>query len=79
MFFFVLSFSAIISAQQTVTGTLMHDGIQRDYRLYIPSGYSLSTSFPLVFNLHGFTSNASQQEFYSEMNAVAEANNFLVC
>ncbi len=65
--------------QQTITGTLMHDGIQRNYRLYIPSGYSAGTAVPLVFNLHGYTSNAFQQQFYSAMDVEAEQHNFLVC
>ena len=77
--FSIVCCSCFAMGQQTITGTLMYDGTVRNYRLYIPSGYSSAGSFPLVFNLHGYTSNAEQQEFYSEMNVVAEANNFLVC
>ena len=73
----IISFS--VFCQQTVTGTMMHDGVERDYRLYVPSNYTLGTQVPLVFNLHGYTSNAVQQQGYSEMDAVAEANDFLVC
>ncbi|HFA51859.1 MAG TPA: T9SS type A sorting domain-containing protein [Bacteroidetes bacterium] len=77
--FLFLLFSFSINAQQTVTGTIMHDGTERNYRLYIPDSYSESNPAPLVFNLHGFTSNAVQQEIYSEMDAVADAEGFLVC
>ncbi|MEO1260156.1 MAG: PHB depolymerase family esterase [Bacteroidota bacterium] len=78
---FFFSFFTFISlfSQQTVLATLMHDGLERDYRLYIPSGYDAANPAPLVFNLHGFGSNAEQQESYSEMNEVAEVNNFLTC
>ena len=76
---FTIALSTIAVCQQTVTGTIMHNGIQRDYRLFIPSGYSASSPAPLVFNLHGYTSNALEQQFYSGMDAVAEANDFLVC
>ena len=69
----------ILFGQQTVLATLTHDGAERDYRLYIPSGYDPASPAPLVFNLHGYTSNAEGQEGYSDMNTVAEANNFLVC
>ncbi len=77
LLFFI--FSLPVFCQQTVEGTLIHDGLQRDYRLYVPSSYAAGTPIPLVFNLHGYTSNASQQQLYSEMDAVAETNNFLVC
>ena len=57
----------------------MHDGIERNYRLFIPSSYDGSNSYPLVFNFHGFGSNAAEQDFYSDMNRVGEANDFFIC
>jgi len=66
-------------AQESIVGTMMYDGVERDYRLYLPSAYDGETTLPLVFNLHGFTSNADQQEFYSSMNSTAEENGFIVC
>lgn len=57
----------------------MHDGITRDYILHLPSDYDESKSYPFVYNLHGFTSNASQQQFYSGMDATADENGFIVC
>lgn len=67
-----------LSIAQTITGTIMHDGIQRDYRLYVPAIYDGSTSVPLVLNLHGYTSNALQQEFYGNFNTIADTANFIV-
>ncbi len=64
---------------QTITGTIQHEGIQRDYRLHLPPNFDTSEELPLVFNLHGYTSNATEQEFYSEMNAVADTARFIVC
>ncbi|MGK0308572.1 MAG: hypothetical protein ACI8RP_001535, partial [Urechidicola sp.] len=32
----LIGFSFPISAQQTINGSIIHDGIQRDYILYIP-------------------------------------------
>jgi polyhydroxybutyrate depolymerase len=66
-------------AQQTITGSIQHDGMTRDYRLYLPAGYDANNPPPLVFNLHGFGSNALEQELYSTMNLVADTANFLVC
>ena len=64
---------------QTLTGSFEYDGLLRDYRLFVPGAYDGSEPWPLVFNLHGYTSNASQQELYSQMNVVADTGHFLVC
>ena len=75
----LLLFSLPMLAQQTVTGTIEHDGLTRNYRLFVPTNYTGNESVPLVFNLHGYTSNALEQEFYSDMNPVADTAGFLVC
>jgi polyhydroxybutyrate depolymerase len=64
---------------QTLVGTIEHDGITRDYILHLPADYDASNSYPFVYNLHGFTSNAQQQQFYSGMDATSDANGFIVC
>lgn len=56
----------------------MHDGIQRDYRLYIPSVYDGSEPVPLLFNLHGYTSNAFEQEVYGDFRPIADTANFIL-
>lgn len=75
---FLFSFSLEISAQ-TLTGTIVHDGITRNYILHLPAGYDESIAYPFVYNLHGFTSTAQQQQFYSEMDQTADENGFIVC
>ncbi len=69
--------SATSLAQQDIIGTLMHNGQQRNYRLHLPPNFG--DLRPLVLNMHGFTSNAEQQEGYSGMNAVADREGFAVC
>lgn len=64
---------------QTTTGTIQHDGITRDYILHLPTDYDASKSYPFVYNLHGFGSNAAQQQFYSAMDGTADSNDFIVC
>ncbi len=71
--------ATITFAQSTLTGNFIHDGINRNYRLRLPANHDKNVSIPLVFNLHGFTSNAVQQEAYSGMNAVADTARFAVC
>lgn len=68
-----------ILAQETITGSLVHDNLTRQYRLRLPNNFSTNESLPLVFNFHGYGSNASQQEFYSNMNPLANTERFAVC
>lgn len=74
----VLSLSAVSFGQKTVTGTITSDNVKRSYRLYIPKSYTGTTPVPLLFNFHGYTSNAAQQEFYGSFKAIADTANFLV-
>ena len=53
-------------------------GTSRHYRLYIPSSYDPTQPVPLVLSLHGFASNPGQQEMFSQWNAVADEENFIV-
>ena len=78
VFFYLLNTLAVI-AQQNLTGTLNFGGINRNYRLHLPPNYEAGSAIPLVFNFHGFTSNATQQELYSGMNAISDTANFAVC
>ena len=75
----LLSCVVYSNAQSTITGNIIHDGKIRDYRLFIPSTYQAGTPLPLVFNLHGAGSNAVEQEFYCQMNKIADTASFFVC
>lgn len=53
-------------------------GLPRQYRLHVPPGYDGSTPVPLVVDMHGLSSNSTQQSAISGMRAVADAEGFLV-
>jgi polyhydroxybutyrate depolymerase len=75
----LLNLPGRLHAQTTVTGSIRHGGTVRDYRLYIPAIYTRTTEpVPLLFNLHGYTSNNSQQEAYGDFRTIADTANFLV-
>lgn len=78
-FLFFILLAPLLVLSQTTTGSFVYQGLTRDYRVYVPPTYSPANPAPLVFNLHGYTSNALQQEFYSGMNAVADTAGFIVC
>ena len=74
----IIGFSFSISAQQTIDGSIMHDGIQRDYILYIPAMYDGTSEVPLVLNFHGFGSNANEQMHYGDFRDIADTEGFLL-
>ena len=56
--------------------SLLHNGIERDYLLYVPEG--LPENAPLVVVAHGYTSSAEIIMAYSGMNKIADEEKFLV-
>lgn len=73
-----LIFGSTNSVAQNVTGSLVHDGLTRNYTLYIPANYNAANAHPIVFNLHGYTSNGTAQANLTNMNAIADTAGFIV-
>jgi len=62
----------------TVVDSIKSNNIMRKYRLYVPNIYNGSQAVPLILNLHGYTSNSSQQQLYSNFMPIADTANFLM-
>ncbi len=75
---FSIVFTAFAQAQTTVLDSIISGGIYRTYRLYIPAVYTGAIARPLVFNLHGYTSNALAQQQYTVFEPIADTANFLM-
>ncbi len=73
----IFTISCFFAKAQT-NGTIVHDGITRNYIVYLPTSYTPAVSLPVVFVLHGFTQSASTIMNVSDFNTVAEANDFIV-
>jgi len=58
--------------------TFDFQGVARSYQLYVPRGYRGTTAVPVVFDFHGYGSNALQQLAYSNFAPLADAHDFLV-
>ena len=65
-----------------VTGTLSlslnHKGLKRSYILYVPEDYDGTKEVPLVFNFHGYTSNAMEQMQYGDFRDIAKREGFII-
>lgn len=67
-----------IQAQTTINGSFVHNGLTRTYSFYVPASYTSGQPVPLVLNLHGYTSNGSQQSLYGNFKPIADTANFIV-
>tara|TARA_R110002050_G_scaffold290467_3_gene444203 strand:- start:5490 stop:6389 length:900 start_codon:yes stop_codon:yes gene_type:complete len=58
--------------------TMTHNGLVREYLLFVPQNYSASQALPLVFSLHGAGGTKESQYQLSEFNEIADRENFLL-
>ena len=68
----------IAQAKGTINGEMTYKEINRDFILYVPSSYDSSSKQPLVFNFHGYGSNAEEQMNYGDLRSQADANGFIL-
>lgn len=62
--------------RQTIT--LQWGGVDRKYVVYIPTGYTGTTAVPLLLVIHGAHNTPAMAESWSQMNAVANQNGFII-
>lgn len=77
-FVFVIFLSTHLVAQTIIIGGFQHNGLQRSYRVYVPSSYNSASPAPLVINLHGYGSNNIEQELYSNFLPIADTAGFII-
>lgn len=58
--------------------TLEVDGLEREYRLYVPESYTGTELTPLLLSLHGFAGNAGQQQRETGWDEIADREGFIV-
>ncbi|MDG1283276.1 MAG: hypothetical protein P8N46_01350, partial [Flavobacteriales bacterium] len=65
-------------AQGYVSETIQHDGLIREYSIYVPASYDGTTNFPLLFNLHGGGGTIAFHIGIADMSPIADTANFIV-
>ena len=58
--------------------TITHNGLERKYIIYTPQGYDGTSKLPLLLNFHGFGQQAGDYMSYTNMNSVADSENFIL-
>ena len=57
---------------------LLHNGIKREFILYVPNSFTNDIEFPLMLNFHGFGGQAEGFMQNADMRSLAEINNFIL-
>jgi polyhydroxybutyrate depolymerase len=57
---------------------MLHDGVTREYIIYIPAIYDGLNPVPLLFNFHGYGMSANDQMTVLNMRAVADTAGFII-
>lgn len=74
----ILTLFSSYQVKSQTNATIVHNGITRNYIVYVPSTYQPGNSWPLVYVLHGFTQSASTIMNVSGFNAIADTAEFIV-
>src|ERR1043166_3056213 len=73
-----LFLSLLSNAGTTIIDSIYTGGVYRNYRIYVPSAYTGTTAWPLIYNIHGYTSNAAQEQLYTNFDVIADTAHFLM-
>lgn len=76
--YLLLFLSHFCFAQETINGSIMHDALERTFILYVPEIYDEAVAVPLVFNFHGYTSDAEEQMNYGDFRTIADTAGFIL-
>ena len=77
----ILATTALITSgysQTFISQTIQHDGLTREYSIYVPASYDGITNFPLLFNLHGGGGTNSAWQVTSDMRPIADTADFIL-
>lgn len=55
-----------------------HNGLLREYYLYVPSSYTPSSNAPLLFIFHGYGSSATNIFYYSNFESLANQDEYIL-
>ena len=58
--------------------SIIHDGLDRQYLIYIPNSFAGQSKFPMMINIHGYGGNASEHMANADMRSLADSENFIL-
>ena len=73
-----IAFLTVSQAQGYISETIQHDGLTREYSIYVPASYDGTTDFPLLFNFHGGDDVITNWQTTADMRPIADTANFIL-
>ena len=73
-----IAFLNVSYAQGYISETIQHDGLTREYSIYVPASYDGTTDFPLLFNFHGGDDVITNWQVTADMRPIADTANFIL-
>lgn len=74
--FFLLMLLSTSSLAQL--DSIFNQNVWRTFIVHTPTGYSSANQYPIVLNLHGYNSDASQEQLYTQFDGVADTAGYIV-
>ena len=74
----LIAFLDVSQAQGYISQTIQHDGLTREYSIYIPASYDGTTNFPLLFNFHGCDDVITNWQTTADIRPIADTANFIL-
>ena len=74
----LIAFLDVSQAQGYISQTIQHDGLTREYSIYIPASYDGTTNFPLLFNFHGGDDVITNWQTTADIRPIADTANFIL-
>ena len=65
-------------AQGYISETIKHNGLTREYSIYVPASYDGTSGFPLLFNFHGGNDVIANWQKSSDMRPIADTADFIL-
>lgn len=76
--FFTILLLHLAIAQQTLNKTIIHNGLNREYIVYIPDICNGTYAAPLLFNFHGYGGFANSYIDFADMRSTADTAGFIL-
>jgi polyhydroxybutyrate depolymerase len=70
--------SSPLAAGASETFTMQAGGLERQYRIHLPSGYDAKKPAQLMLDFHGYTGTAASEEEYTRLSLNADRNGYVV-
>jgi polyhydroxybutyrate depolymerase len=72
------TFLSVSYSQDYISETMQHDGLSREYSIYVPASYDGTSDLPLLFNFHGGNDVIAIWQTASDMRPIADTADFIL-